>query len=160
MDALDQLTLRKRRDRLLNRVTAPHVVLEEAMFVYKPENQLLQGPLASLYTLLPTQHPNEAFDPMSPPYREYLATPVKKEQGLGSVSGLRSPSSDDDVSVVDAEVELRSHAEDDVGTPVVGGGKRLSQRLQLGSVSGRRSSSSKLSVTDDILKMSPSSLGF
>ena len=35
MDALDQLTLRKRRDRLLNPIVAPLAVLEEAMFVHQ-----------------------------------------------------------------------------------------------------------------------------
>ena len=36
MDALDELTLRKRRARLLNPITAPYVELEEAMFRYQP----------------------------------------------------------------------------------------------------------------------------
>ena len=36
MEALDELTLRKRRARLLNPITAPYVELEEAMFQYQP----------------------------------------------------------------------------------------------------------------------------
>ena len=36
MDALDALTLRKRRDRLLNAITAPPAVLQAALFEYNP----------------------------------------------------------------------------------------------------------------------------
>ena len=36
MDALDEATLRKRRDRLLNPITAPFIFLREAMFTYAP----------------------------------------------------------------------------------------------------------------------------
>ena len=36
MDALDALTVRKRRDRLLNAVTAPYATLEAALFQYAP----------------------------------------------------------------------------------------------------------------------------
>ena len=36
MDVLDEMTLRRRRDRLLNPITAPLAALESALFTYQP----------------------------------------------------------------------------------------------------------------------------
>ena len=66
MEALDQLTLRKRRDLLLHRITAPYVALQEAMFVYQPPPPLP----------VPPPVPPPVAPPMPPPVAPPAAAPA------------------------------------------------------------------------------------
>jgi hypothetical protein len=66
MDALDALVLRKRRDRLMNPVTAPMVFLQEVMFNYAP----------------PPPIPSATPQYVPPQQPQYIAAPAFRFEGV------------------------------------------------------------------------------
>ena len=67
MDALDALVLRKRRDRLMNPITAPVVFLQEVMFNYAPPPPI---PGATPQPYMPQPIPTQQMPP------QYVAKPA------------------------------------------------------------------------------------
>jgi len=93
MEALDALTLRKRRDRLFNPITAPHAVLEAALFMFVPASPI--APNNIFLRLQGMQNPTDAqFQGMNDTFRvlasERDRTRAEQQQAGGPAFNTRS----------------------------------------------------------------------
>ena len=83
MQAMDEYTLRKRRDRLFNPTAAPYEQLFGAMFVYQPPPPLAVQPMiVATAVAMPPSFPQPNFQP---------ATPVNTEDPGPSMSTEQEP---------------------------------------------------------------------
>ena len=109
MDSLDELTLRKRRDLMLGRITAPNVYLEAALFHYAPPPPV--PPPFMFAPQQPAQH--------QPPLPPEPAPPMAAYHGLQNILFIHAAAN---AGVQQAMEDERRDGLDD--------GRRVRQRLQ------------------------------